>query len=187
VEIFAYCLGIGFLLACAVGVPLLRKMAHERTLKGLGMEGLTVVPRLWSLSGLRIDRPAWKAEVVFESARPGGGRPGHLRLRADFSKPAPPLAFPARPSREDAVIHTGDEAFDRKIVVEGDPSFAKKFLVPEMRELLMQLDQLGGRVLAIGEGTIEIDGPLLGEPPALRQFLELCDDIVDGTVAAAGG
>jgi hypothetical protein len=166
---------------------MLRRLSHERTLKGLGIEGMTVVPRLWSLSGLRIDRPGWKAEVFFESARAGGGRPGHLRLLADFQKPAPPLAFPARPSRADAAIRSGDEAFDRKITVEGDPAFAKKFLVPEMRERLLRLDQMGGRVLAIGESTIEIDGPLLGEPAALRQFLELCDGIVNGTVAAAGG
>jgi len=180
VDIVAYCLGIAFLLACAVGVPMLRKLSHERTLKELGMEGLTLVPRLWTLSGLRIDRPAWNAEVVFEPARPGGGRAGHLRLFANFQ---PHLVFAA----EKAVIRSGDEEFDRKIAIEGDAAFAKKFLVPEMRERLTRLDQMGGRVQAIGEGTIEIDGPLLGDPAALREFLELCGGIVDGTVAAAGG
>lgn len=179
-DILAYGLGITFLLACVVGVPMLRKMSHERTLKELGMEGLTLVPRLWSLSGLRIERPAWKAEVVFEAARPGGGRAGHLRLHADF-KPLLVLAA------EKAVIRTGDEDFDRKITIEGDAAFAKRFLVPEMRERLKRLDQMGGRVQAIGPGTIEIDGPLLGDPAALRQFLELCGGVVDGTVAAAGG
>ena len=45
---------------------------------------------------------------------------------------------------------------------------------------------MGGRVLAIGEGTIEIDGPLPVRASDLKKFLELCDAIVDGTVAAAG-
>jgi len=184
VDILAYCLGIGFLIACVFGVPLLRKLCHERTLKELAMEGTTVVPRFWSLSGLRIDRTAWSGEVFFQAARPGGGRPGHLRLLAGFKKSAPPLPPPVR---EESRIRTGDEEFDRKIAVEGDPVFARKLLVPEMRERLMRLDRMGGRVLAIGEGTIEIDGPLLSERSALKQFLDVCDEVINGTAAAAGG
>jgi hypothetical protein len=178
----AYFLGIGFLVTGVLGVPLLRKVVHERMLKRLAMDGAAIVPRFWSLSGLRIDRPAWKGEVVFQPAPMGGGRPGHLRLLAEFRTPAP-----SRPRRDDAPIRTGDESFDRKIAVEGDPAFAKKFLGPEMRELLLELDRMGGRILGIGEGTIEIDGPLLGDPAALRQFLELCHEIIAGAGVAAGG
>jgi hypothetical protein len=179
--VLLYCIGIGFLIVCVLGVPLLRKMSHDRMLKDLGLEGATVVSRFPGLSGLRIDRPAWKGEVVFQPAPMGGGRPGHLRLLAEFRSSAP-----SRPGRDDAPIRTGDESFDRKIAVEGDPVFAKKFLSPEMRELLLQLDRMGGRILSIGEGTIEIDGPLLNDPASLRRFLELCDDVVGGAGAAAG-
>src|SRR6187431_2960877 len=97
-------------------------------LKRLAMEGLSVIPRFPGLSGLRIERSAWKGQVLFQPAPMGGGRPGHLRLMAEFRTPAP-----SRPTRDDAPIRTGDESFDRKILVEGDPVFAKKFLGPEMR------------------------------------------------------
>jgi hypothetical protein len=46
---------------------------------------------------------------------------------------------------------------------------------------------MGGRVLAIREGSIEIDGPLLHDLASLRRFLELCDHIVSGAGVAAGG
>src|SRR5262245_47634572 len=118
-----YVIGIGFLVACLLGVPLLQKLSHERLLKGLRMEGATRLPRLLGLSGVRIERPAWRGEVAFEPARLGGGRPGHLRLLAEFARPL-------RLLRENAPIRTGDEQFDQKIAVEGDPAFAKKFLVP---------------------------------------------------------
>ncbi len=174
-----YCIGIGFLIACIFGVPLLRKLSHDRMLRKLQIEGATRVPRLLGLSGLRIERSAWKGDVVFEAARLGGGHPGHLRVLAEFAKPL-------RPIREDASIRTGDDAFDRKIVVEGDPGFARKFLVPEMRERLLQLDRLGGRVLAIREESMEIDGPLPAAAADLQRFLVLCDGIISGAGSAAG-
>jgi hypothetical protein len=178
---FAFCLAIGFLAACAFCMPLIRKLLHERTLKELGMEGMTIVSRFWTLSELKIRRPQWQGEVYFQPAKIGGGHPGHLRLRAEFRRSAP--AKP--PSGEASPITTGDVEFDRMIVVTGDRAFARKLLVPEMRERLMKLDQLGGRVIAIGEETLEIDGPLLSRPPDLKQFLELCEAIVQGTVLAA--
>lgn len=176
-----YVIGIVFLIACVFGVPLFRKLAHEQTLKGLGLEGVTVLPRFWTLSGLRIERPRWTGEVAFAPPGPSGGRPGHLRLRASFQRSASPPPVPAPAAR----VETGDAEFDQKIRVEGDPAFARKLLSPEMRDLLLELDGLGGRVLEIGETTVEIDGPLMnGE--ALRRFLELCDAIVTGTALAAG-
>jgi hypothetical protein len=172
-------IGIGFLAACVFTMPLLRKLAHERMLQGLQLEGASRVPRLLGLSGLRVERRDWKGDLVFEAARLGGGHPGHLRVLALFAKPLQPI-------REGAPIQTGDAEFDRKIAVEGDAAFAKKFLGPEMRERLMDLDRLGGRVLAIREESIEIDGPLPADAASLRRFLELCDVIISGAGAAAG-
>jgi hypothetical protein len=181
-EIVAGVLAAVFLLGCIFAGPLLLRRGHEAMLKSLAMEGVTVVPGSWTLSGLRFDRPRWNAEVLFQPARLGGGRPGHLRFRATFA-PAPP---PPAGRRSEPAVPTGDPEFDQKIAVEGDPVFARKLLVPEMRERLIRLDGMGGRVAAIGEGFVEIDGPLLGRPPELKAFLELCDAIVDATVAAAG-
>ncbi|MBI3858124.1 MAG: hypothetical protein HY293_20780 [Planctomycetes bacterium] len=184
-EAVPYFVGIGFLLACVFGVPLLRKQSHEAMLKGLGLEGVTVVPKFWSLSGLRIERSKWKGEVFFQAARAGGGRAGHLRYVVEFRVPVPVISL-NRDATKESKVRTGDDDFDRKISVEGDPAFARKLLVPVMRERLMRLDEVGGRVLAIGEGSVEIDGPLPAGLPDLKRFLELCDAIVDGTVAAAG-
>ena len=181
-HIVAGVLAFGLLLGCILGVPLLRKKSHEAMLKALQMDGVIVVPRPWMLSGLRVERSRWQADVVFQEARMGGGRPGHLRYRATFTPPLPP---PGGRTSE-PVVSTGDPQFDQKISVEGDPAFARKLLVPEMRERMIRLDGMGGRVLAIGEGFVEIDGPLLARTPELRRFLELCDAIVDATVAASG-
>ena len=182
VEIVAGVLAAGLLLGCVFGVPLLLRRGHEVMLRQLAMDGATVVPNPWTLSGLRIERPRWKADVFFQPARLGGGRPGHLRFRATFT-PAPP---PTSGRKSEPAVPTGDPEFDARITVEGDPAFARKLLVPEMRERLIRLDGLRGRVGAIGEGFVEIDGPLLGRPPELKAFLELCGAIVDATVAAAG-
>jgi hypothetical protein len=181
-EILAGVLAAALLLGCIFGGPLLLRRTHESMLQALAMEGVSVVSHRWTLSGLRIDRPRWHADVHFQPARLGGGRPGHLRYRAAFTPAPPPVG--GRPS--EAAIPTGDPAFDSKINVEGDPALARKLLTPEMRERFVRLDGFGGRVLAIGEGFVEIDGPLLGQAPLLKEFLELCDAIVDKTVAAAG-
>ena len=181
-EIVAGVLAAALLLGCVFGGPVLLRRSHEAMLRSLGMDGVTVVSYPWSMSGLRFDRPRWHADVLFQPARLGGGRPGHLRFRATFT-PAPP---PAAGRQSEPAVSTGDPEFDRKITVEGDPAFARKLLLPEMRERLIRLDGMGGRVRAIGEDFVEIDGPLLGRPPELKEFLELCDAIVDGTVAAAG-
>lgn len=180
-----YVLGIVFLLACLFGVPLLKRVLHERAVKGLGMDGVRVVAGGWRPSGLRIERAAWGADVHFESPGLAAGRPGHLRLVADFRKAAPQLLFPKGHAGGDAV-RTGDDEFDRKIAVVGDAAFARKLLVPEMRARLLRLDELGGRVIGIGAGAIEIDGPYLLRSEDLKRFLELCDAVVDATAAAAG-
>lgn len=184
-EIVAGVLAAALLLGCIFGGPLLLRRGHEAMLKTLGLEGVSVVRRPWTMSGLRIERPKWKAEVAFESARVGGGRPGHLRYVAEFRGPVP-LVPAGRNPAPDARLQTGDDEFDRKISVEGDPAFARKLLSPIVREKLMRLDEVGGRVHAIGEGTVEITGPLPRGSADLRKFLELCAAIVDATVTAAG-
>src|SRR5687767_3783691 len=54
-----YIAGIVFLLACLLGVPLLKRLLHERAVRRLAMEGVTVVPTFWRPSGLRFRRPSW--------------------------------------------------------------------------------------------------------------------------------
>ena len=86
-----YLTGIAFLIACVLGVPLLRRILLERLLRDLEMDGVTVVPRFWRPSGLRIRRPGWEGDVRFESAGLGNNnRRGHLRLRAEFKGDRPP-------------------------------------------------------------------------------------------------
>jgi hypothetical protein len=78
-----YIAGIVFLLACLLGVPLLKRLLHERAVRRLAMDGVTVIPSFWRPSGLRVQRPAWQGIVSFESAGIGGTGRGHLRLRAE--------------------------------------------------------------------------------------------------------
>jgi hypothetical protein len=137
-----YILGIVFLIACLLGVPLLKRILHERAIRRLGMDGVTVVPSFWSLSGLRFQRPGWKGIASFEADGIGGTSRGHLRFKAELTRPG------------------------------------KREIGPEQ---LARLDQLGGRVRAVGEGSVEIDGPLFTRPDDLKRFLELCDSLVGGT------
>lgn len=182
-----FLIGAGLLAACLGAMPLLRRIGHERTLEGIDLEGVSIIPRFWSLSGLRILRPRWQGEVRFEAAPLGGGRPGHLRLLAEWKGKGPaPDRPPDPPPGDEPAVLTGDPEFDRKIAVAGDRAFARKLLVPEMRERLIELDRRGGRVIAIGREALEISGPLLHRAAELRQFLELCDAIVQGAAVASG-
>ena len=75
--------GIAFLLACVVSFPLAQRLLHERAVRRLAMDGVTVVPGFWKPSGLRFERPGWKGVVSFEAAGIGGTGRGHLRIRAE--------------------------------------------------------------------------------------------------------
>jgi hypothetical protein len=75
--------GIVFLLICLLGVPLLKRLLHERAVRRLAMDGVTVVPSFWKPSGLRFQRPGWQGVVSFEAVGIGGTSRGHLRLRAE--------------------------------------------------------------------------------------------------------
>lgn len=133
-----YIAGIVFLLACLLGVPLLKRLLHERAVRRLAMDGVVVVPNFWRPSGLRFLRPSWQGVVSFESAGIGGTGRGHLRIRAEVTGKR----------RE-----FGSDATAR-------------------------LEQLGGRVRAVADGTVEIDGPLFTRTEDLRRFLEACDSMV---------
>ena len=76
--------GIVFLLMCLLGVPLLKRLLHERAVRRLAMDGVTVVPSFWKLSGLRCRRPGWQGVVSFEAAGIVGTSRGHLRFRAEI-------------------------------------------------------------------------------------------------------
>ena len=77
--------GIVFLLICLLGVPLLKRLLHERAVRRLAMDGVTVVPSFWKPSGLRFQRPGWQGVVSFEAVGIGGTSRGHLRLQAEVT------------------------------------------------------------------------------------------------------
>jgi hypothetical protein len=188
----AFWFGVAFLVLCGIGVPVFRKWAHSAMLKNLGWEGATVLPVSWGLSGLRLRRARWEGEVEFEPAGVGGGgRRGHLRLVASLGRKTPTLALYETgrrdPSGPEPAVPTGDAAFDARYVVKGDAEFARRILGPEQRARILRLQESGGALWAVSGGVVEMVGPLVGEPAALRQFLDQCDAILDamaGAVAA---
>lgn len=183
-------IGVAFLIACGIGVPVFRKLAHTRMLKRLGWDGASVMPVTWGLSGLRLQRPRWEGEVEFEAAGVGGGgKRGHLRLIASLKRKTPTLAFYEKGRRDDSaatepVIPTGDAAFDAKVSVRGDADFARKILVPEQRERLLRLQETGGTLWAISGGVVELAGPLPTAAADLKRFLDQCDALLDGMAGA---
>ncbi|HLY09016.1 MAG TPA: hypothetical protein VKW04_06905 [Planctomycetota bacterium] len=182
-------LGVAFLVACGLGVPVYRKFAHSAMLKHLGWEGASVIPVTWGLSGLRLRRARWEGEMEFEPAGVGGGgRRGHLRLIASLGRTTPSLLFreagrPVAPGGE-PTIPTGDAAFDAKIAVQGDAVLARKILSPDQRGRLLQFQESGGYLWAVSGGVVELGGPLPSDGAGLRAFLDQCDAILDAMVGA---
>jgi len=82
-----YLLGIAFLLFCLLGIPLLKRILHERAVRGVAMEGVSVVPSFWTPSGLRLQRPGWQGVASFEATGIGGTGRGHLRLKVEVTGP----------------------------------------------------------------------------------------------------
>jgi len=183
-------IGVAFLIACGIGVPVFRKLAHRRMLTTLGWEGASVMPSTWGLSGLKLQRPRWEGEVAFEPAGlGGGGKRGHLRLVASLKRRTPSLAFYEKGLRDDSaasepLIPTGDAAFDAKVSVRGDADFARKILVPEQRERLLRLKESGGYLWAISGGVAELGGPLPTAAADLKRFLDQCDALLDAMAGA---
>jgi hypothetical protein len=182
--------GVAFLVACGLGVPVVRKLVHSAMLKNLRWDGASILPSWWGLSGLRIRRSRWEGEVIFEPAGlGGGGRRGHLRLIASLGRKTPSLSFYETGRRDaaggDPAIPTGDAAFDAKYAVKGDAEFARRILGAEQRERLLRLQESGGYVWGISGGVVELGGPLLTDGDRLRRFLDQCDGILDAMVGAA--
>jgi len=171
--------GVAVLLGLGLSVPVWRKVSHTRALKSLDLDGVTVVPNLWGLSGLRIVRPSRSGAVSFET----GGPRGHVVLAALLQRPTPSLTFDAGPATAEDAVTTGDAEFDQKFVVRGDREYGAKLLGSEMRERLKALDRLGGRIGSLGGGTLVIAGPLLTRPAELKEFLKSCEAVIDRTVA----
>jgi hypothetical protein len=182
-------IGVAFLIACAIVVPYTRKVMHGHRLKTLGLEGATVLPSWFGLSGLRLKRVRWEGEVEFDpGGLGGGGRPGHLQLTASLGRKTPTVRFHEKGRVKESVLPeaplpTGDAAFDAKILVVGDRAFAQKLLVPEQRERLLQLEAAGGHLWAVDGGIVQLGGPLLRERGELKRFLELCAAILDAMAA----
>ncbi len=182
-------IGVAFLAACAIVIPYTRKLMHGQRLKTLGLAGATVVPSWFGLSGLRLRRARWEGEVEFDpGALGGGGRPGHLQLTASLGRKTPTVRFHEKDRVKEAALKeaplpTGDAAFDAKILVEGDPVFARKLLVPEQRERLLQLEAAGGHLWCVDGGIVQVGGPMIRERGELKRFLELCDAILDAMAA----
>jgi hypothetical protein len=182
-------IGVAFLIACGLGVPVYKKFAHSAMLRNLGWDGASLIPVIWGLSGLRLKRARWEGEVEFEPAGVGGGgRRGHLTLIASLGQKTPALSF-YDPGRRDAsggepAVPTGDAAFDARIVVKGDADFARKVLSPEQRERLLRFQDLGGYVWGISGGIVELGGPLLTDGAVLKRFLDQCDSILDAMAGA---
>lgn len=184
-----YWVGVAFLIACALGIPYVRKLLHGRRLKTLGLDGVTVVPSWLGLSGLRLKRARWEGEVEFDPGGfGGGGRPGHLQLIATLGHRTPAVFFHEKGRVDEAklpepAVPIGDAAFDAKILVRGDRAFAQKLLAPEQRERLLRLEAVGGHLWSIDGGIVQVGGPLLTDVPELKRFLELCDAILDAMAA----
>jgi hypothetical protein len=188
-----YLLGIAFLVACFALPPILRKVAHDRALGGLGLDGVTLIPRRWGLGRLVYRRPAWEAEVTFEAPMAVmGWRQGHLLFKADLQRDTPEITLHLRgtlrqePAPE-TLVPTGDPDFDRAVAVTGDREFARRLLDPETRARLAELDALGGRLLGVRHGEVYLTGPFLARGPELRRLLEACEAIVERASVAAGG
>lgn len=182
-------IGVAFIAVIGLGFPVFQKLAHSHMLRELRMDGVTVLPSLFSYGGLRIKRARWEGEVRFAApSLGGGGRRGHVELIASLGRTTPTLSFYEKGRRSDAgatepTVPTGDADFDAAITVRGDAAFAQKLLVPEQRQRLLRLKEAGGYLWGISGGVAELGAPLPRNGAALKNFLESCDAFLD---AAAG-
>jgi hypothetical protein len=108
--------GVAALPALLLAGPIWRRISHDRALRGLALEGAAVVPNGFGLSGLRIARAGWDAELRFTDTPIWGGRPGHVRFSAVFREApktgrlqGPGAALEARGAQ---VALTGEKSLD---------------------------------------------------------------------------
>ncbi|HYE97576.1 MAG TPA: hypothetical protein VEJ18_01645 [Planctomycetota bacterium] len=179
-----YLLGIALVVGLSLVKPIWSRRRHLGVLRDGLIEGAAVVPRLWTLSGLRIERPGWRGLVEFEQPWEGGG---HALFRADLGRPTPDLVFHVHEGAMRAapgLRATGDPAFDARIAVAGDPDFARQVLGAGVRSRVLALVEGGSRVRYIGRGAIEVVGPLPRDPAACRAFLESCAALTEDVIGS---
>ena len=162
-------LGLFLILALVLVKPAIRRMAHARDLRALDFAGARVKRSLLGFSGLRVERAAWAADVVFKPIFEKGG---HTHFKADLKRATPDVEFRADQGGALALTPRGDEAF------------AEKLLTPALRDRLLRLGALGGRLWYVRGGTLEIVGPLASRDEELRPFLTLCAEVADLAVDA---
>ncbi|HEX7900807.1 MAG TPA: hypothetical protein VF950_23815 [Planctomycetota bacterium] len=149
--------------------PAIRRIAHARDLRLLSFDGATPRRSLLGFSGLHIERVAWEADVVFKPIFEKGG---HTHFKADLKRATPDVEF------------RSDQGGALALTPKGDEAFAEKLLTSAMRDRLLRLGALGGRLWYVRGGILEIVGPLASRDEELRPFLTLCAEIADLAVEA---
>lgn len=144
-------------------------MSHARELAAFAFEGATVTRSFLGFNGLRIERAAWAADVVFKPIFEKGG---HTHFKADLRRATPDVEF------------RSDQGGALALTPKGDEAFAEKLLTSAVRDRLLRLGALGGRLWYVRGGILEIVGPLASRDEELRPFLTLCAEIADLAVDA---
>ena len=144
-------------------------MSHARALRAFTFDGATVRRRFLGFHGLHIERVAWEADVVFKPIFEKGG---HTHFKADLKRETPDVEF------------RSDQGGALALTPQGDEAFAEKLLTPALRDRLLRLGALGGRLWYVRGGILEIVGPLASRDEELRPFLTLCAEIADLAVEA---
>lgn len=189
-----YWLGIALLVTLFSVGPALRRYALLRTLRELKVEGATVVPRFWRPGLIQYRRSKWDADGRF--VPPGevshGGQQGHLLLTGRLKRSTPTVEVHPRahdhgspPAAGEG--STGDPRFDRAYTLSGDAAFAALLFGPEVRDLVLRLQGLGGRLSAVRDGAVEITGPIGPGPAEIRQVLGTCELLLDLLASAVSG
>lgn len=177
-----YLLGIALVVGLSLVKPVWTRRRHLRMLRAGLIQGAAVVPRVWSLSGLRLERPGWKGVVEFEQPWEGAG---HALFRADLGRPTPDLVFHVHEGLSAPGLRpTGDAAFDARIAVAGDPDFARQVLGEGVRSRILRLVEGGSRLRYVGRGALEVVGPLPRDGAACRAFLESCAALTEDVIGS---
>lgn len=166
---YTWWIGLSIILLLICLKPAIRRTSHHLALQRFRFDGATMTSSWMRFAGLRIVRPAWTAEVEFKPAFEKGG---HLHFRADLGRSTPDVIFEPEAGGARAMVPSGDEAF------------AEKLLTPALRDRLLRLGALGGRLWYVRGGKLEIVGPLVSEEEQLRPLLELCAEVADLAAAA---
>jgi hypothetical protein len=181
-----YWLAIALLVVLFSAAPVYRRYLLRRTLRNLKIEGAVVVLRFWRPGLIRYHRSQWDAEVLLvppgEASR--GGDQGHLRLRGELRRSTPtvevsPRAHSHEPPPAPDGMATGDPKFDQVFRLSGDAGLSALVFNPEVRDLVLRLHALGGRVAYLRDGEVGVQGPLGSGPVELRQFLATCELLLD--------